>query len=528
MKSIRAKDIFHLIFVVALLFLVGGCNPQPQVAATSTSTSPAASATPTRKVIPTRTPTPRAVLPVLRTPEPREALPREGTVEFHIIHWNDFHGELVENDLTGVWIPGAARLAAFVKTEKEKYDPGQVLILDAGDWFEGTSVVAYSNVGKVWELYKQLGVNAATVGNHELFLGMPRFYQMVSQAAPMEILSVNMRKTKDKACSDKRILNPYKIFEMKNTQGFKVRVAVIGISAYALEDLAYAPITAVCFIRPEEEVLKFYDQMMETEHPDVVVVLSHSGLSLDHDFAKAMNAAGKPVDIIIGGHSHSWIDAAEKEGNTIIVTAGERGRAVGVLDLVFDRARSKLDVQWREEIFSFCSPEDSDTLAFLQDVIPASVPKKECLNPKNPDYSYLIDMKPISESVGFWTLGKGKYPASDEGMINDQVISSHGTEYPNGLFAHASSKLRFTLDGNYTSFATTISIKETACGDGASFVVNLDGKEIYRFENMLASSEPIPLTLDVTGGKILELLTISGADMSCDWTIWGDPYLVKE
>jgi 2',3'-cyclic-nucleotide 2'-phosphodiesterase (5'-nucleotidase family) len=169
MKSIRAKDIFHLIFVVASLFLVAGCNPQPQVAATSTSTSPAASATPTRKVIPTRTPTPRAVLPVLRTPDPREVLPREGTVEFRIIHWNDFHGELVENDLTGVWIPGAARLAAFVKTEKEKYDAGQVLILDAGDWFEGTSVVAYSNVGKVWELYKQLGVNAATVGNHELF-----------------------------------------------------------------------------------------------------------------------------------------------------------------------------------------------------------------------------------------------------------------------------------------------------------------------------------------------------------------------
>ncbi len=73
-----------------------------------------------------------------------------------------------------------------------------------------------------------------------------------------------------------------------------------------------------------------------------------------------------------------------------------------------------------------------------------------------------------------------------------------------------------------------ISIKETACGDGAGFAVSLDGREIYRLENMLPSDEPIPLALDVTGGQVLKLATISGGDNSCDWTIWGDPYLVKK
>jgi hypothetical protein len=113
-------------------------------------------------------------------------------------------------------------------------------------------------------------------------------------------------------------------------------------------------------------------------------------------------------------------------------------------------------------------------------------------------------------------------------MVARQVITSHGKEYPNGLFAHSPSTLPYALNGNYTRFISEISINETACGDGAVFAVSLDGREIYHSPGVLPATPPIHLDLDVTGGKTLVLKTISGQDMSCDWTIWGDPYLVKK
>ncbi len=485
-------------------------------------------ATQTRTATATRTRTPIPVLPPIRTPEAREPLPNTGTVEFHIIHWNDFHGELGEHNFYGSWVPGAARLAAFVKAEKAKYPSGDVLILDGGDWFQGSPYSINSQGGKVLDFYKRLGVDAITVGNHDFFMGVPRFYKIVSEAAPIEILSVNLRRSgPGNTCTDNRILSPYQIYELGEDQGAKVRVAVIGASMKYLEEESRMPILGVCFPDPAEEILKIYDQLIENEKPDVLVVLSHNGFAQDRELAQTLNDAGKPVDIIIGGHSHTWIEKVEMVGGTSIVQVGGLGNGVGVFDLLYDRASKKLKMDWRQEVFSLCSPVDDDTVTFLADTLPT--PTATPLNAviRNPDYSYLIDMLPIYKSVGYWTLGKGKFPALDAGMVECQTIVSHRKEYPFGLFAHSPAELRFELKGNYKKFITEIGIKETACGDGASFAVFVDDREIYRSENMLASSTPIPLTLDVSGGNILTLKTISGDDISCDWTIWGDPYLIR-
>jgi 5'-nucleotidase len=524
----------QFIFItLATLFFIGGCSAsgsdiwQENKNATSiVESTPTLS--PTSDATATRTITPMSILPPIRTPEVHDSLPNKGTVEFHIIHWNDFHGELGEHNFYGSWVPGAARLAAFVKSEKARYQPGQVLTLDGGDWFQGSPYSINSQGMKVLELYKRLGVDAITVGNHDFFMGVPRFYKIVSEAAPIEILSVNLRRSgTGNTCTDKRILSPYKIFELGEAQGPKVRVAVIGASMKFLEEESRMPILGICFPDPAEKILEIYDQLIENEKPDVLVVLSHSGFAQDRELAQKLNKAGKPVDIIIGGHSHTWIDKVEKVGETSIVQVGGLGNAVGVFDLIYNRASKKLDVNWRQEIFSLCSPIDDDTVEFLRDTLPTPTPSKAIAIIKNPDYDYLIDRQTVHESVGYWTLGKGRFPALDAGMVPCDTIVSHRKEYPFGLFAHSPSKLQYAIDGNYKTFVAEISIKETACGDGASFAVRVDDREIYRSDNMLPSSKPISLSLDVTGGKVLTLETISGNDISCDWTIWGDPYLVK-
>jgi hypothetical protein len=54
------------------------------------------------------------------------------------------------------------------------------------------------------------------------------------------------------------------------------------------------------------------------------------------------------------------------------------GRAVGEFDLTYDRVSKSLDVKWKQEVFSACSPEDPDTLTFLRDTVSDSLPKQQC------------------------------------------------------------------------------------------------------------------------------------------------------
>src|SRR5512142_1457980 len=86
--------------LIALIVVVAGCSAPQAESATSTpapsATSTVALPTPSPTAPPRPTNTPVPALPPLRKPQVREALPASGSVEFHILHWGDLHGELVE------------------------------------------------------------------------------------------------------------------------------------------------------------------------------------------------------------------------------------------------------------------------------------------------------------------------------------------------------------------------------------------------------------------------------------------------
>ena len=473
-------------------------------------------------------------IPSLRTQTPLATLPAEGVAEFHIIHWNDFHAELVEHFDQGLWIPGAARLAAYVKAEKAKYDPSQVILLDAGDWLQGSKIPDRTLGKKTLEFFQMLGVNAMTVGSHEFHYGLAKYLEIVSMAAPIEMLSVNLvtsagRSGMDadpKNCFDTHILNPYQVYDLGAKDGPKARVVVFGSTSAYHQFEERTPISGICFIDPATEIIKLYDQIQELVHPDVLVVLSHGGFDYDQILADTLNKAGKPVDIIIGGHTHTWIESPAIVGNTYVVQADALGRDVGIFDLTFDRATEELTVNWRQEMFNGCSPQDPETLAFVQDMVPTPTPGPTP-TARPTSAIYLIDLIPITEEVSIWQLGRGIFPETDNGMEFCVEIDSHGKKYPYGLFAHAPSKLEFKLNGEYSRFVTDISIKETAtCSDGAVFIVRLDGEEVYRSEVLTRVKKPVTIDLDTFGKQILTLETDGGVDNGCDWTIWGDPYLI--
>ncbi len=472
-----------------------------------------------RTAEPSQTPT---IIPT-PTSTPVADFPASGIAEFHILHWNDFHDEIIERWDGDRWIPGAARLSAFVKTEREEYGRDSVLTLDAGDWLQGDQVPDDSRGQNVLNFYKQLGVDAVTLGNHELNFGQTRFLDLMQEAAPVNILNVNFQKTNDEGqCTKTHLTDAYKIFVMGDPGGAQVRVAVIGeTAAYEEYDVKSPPHKfKVCFSEPLQKIIDLYDRLKNVEKADVIVLLTHQGFYVDQEMAQQLIDAGTPMDFIIGGHQDYGYDEPIMVGNTYVLSVEDHGTEVGVIDIAYDRGTKSMDVKWRQEAFTPQSPQDPEVLAMFSDLIPtptAVIPG-----------DYLANLQPSSVSVGYWTLGVGVYPPNSD-FQGETVITAHDKIYSLGLFAHASSELVYDLNGMYSTLISDVLIKESSeCSDGASFAVVLDGKEIYNSGLVLPLEEPKQISLDVSGGKVLKLITREeGVNINCDWTIWGDPFLKK-
>ena len=142
---------------------------------------------------------------------------------------------------------------------------------------------------------------------------------------------------------------------------------------------------------------------------------------------------------------------------------------------------------------------------------------------------YLAKLTPISVKVGFWELGIGEYPFSEGPRKKGDPIKVKGVRYAYGLFAHAQSEIVYLLDQKYSTFTTQIYLDGyDTCIGKARFRIMVDDKEVYRSEELTykISMEPIEINLNIRNAKILKLITDAINDNSCDWTIWGNPYLL--
>jgi hypothetical protein len=110
-----------------------------------------------------------------------------------------------------------------------------------------------------------------------------------------------------------------------------------------------------------------------------------------------------------------------------------------------------------------------------------------------------------------------------------EVFQANG-EIPYGLFAHAPSELRYSLPENAITFSSSIYLGgyDGGCDGTATFIVLLDDQEIYKSSPLRYSDsvDPVDVSVSVQDGQMLTLITDPIDDNGCDWTVWGDPYLI--
>jgi 2',3'-cyclic-nucleotide 2'-phosphodiesterase (5'-nucleotidase family) len=313
-------------------------------------------------------------------------------ITFTILHTNDFHGNL---ELSGS-NPGAARVADVINDVRTAVGAGDVLLMDAGDIMQGSLL---SNIQKglpTIDYYKQIGYNVATLGNHEFDWGQAVLAKRASEAADdllpgstFPFVAANITAKVDGSCAgwDKAVLvgavpsetytiEPYTIIDLNTAEGL-VQVGVIGVGSVETPYITIAEATeGLCFKDPAESIIHYYDEI-KTAGADVMVVLSHNGWTDggygygitvygDQTLAKKLNDAGKPVNLIIGGHSHTDVTAAVVVGSTTVVQAHYAGRKVGRADITYNPDTHSVQITWSRLVVSTTGDEDPDIADLVQ------------------------------------------------------------------------------------------------------------------------------------------------------------------
>lgn len=265
-----------------------------------------------------------------------------------ILHINDLHSRIepinkydstcsAEDDAAGKCFGGVARLKTAIDARRAAND-GPLLVLDAGDQFQGSLFYTTYKGEAAVEFMNMIGFDAMAVGNHEFDDGPAALAAFIDKAE-FPVLSANVNATGDKALAGKG--GRYVIFERDD-----VKVGVIGLTAVDT-GLTSSPGPTIKF-EDDLAALRVGIAELERQGVNIVIGLTHVGYPRDLQLA----AAAEGLDVIIGGHSHSLLSntddkavgpyptmiAQDGGGRAAVYQAYAYSKYLGEAQLTFDDA----------------------------------------------------------------------------------------------------------------------------------------------------------------------------------------------
>jgi 2',3'-cyclic-nucleotide 2'-phosphodiesterase (5'-nucleotidase family) len=264
-----------------------------------------------------------------------------------------------------------ARVAAVVNGVRSSVGAGNVLTVDGGDEMQGSLLSNLQKGAPTIAAFNKMGTQVATCGNHEFDWGQQNLTDRTTQAAYPFVTS-NIVANDTGNCATAGWTTPAfaKPYVVQPVAG--INVAFIGVTSTETPIITVATATqGLCFKDPFESISHYYDTLKASA--DVIVVLSHLGFTDggygygipvygDQTLADKLFKAGKPVPLIIGGHSHTNVPtpAPVIDGVTTVAQAYYNGRQVGRADLTFDPATKAVTVAWQKLAVSTTGAEDPD------------------------------------------------------------------------------------------------------------------------------------------------------------------------
>ena len=223
-------------------------------------------------------------------------------VKLTILHTNDVHSRIDPFPMDGTanqGLGGAAKRANLIK--RLRTQEKNILLLDAGDIFQGTPYFNFYNGEIEMKLMSEMGYDAATIGNHDFDAGMDNLAKQLKNATfPLLNANYDFSNTVMKGH-----VQPYKIFKK---QGVKIGVFGIGIELKGLvpENLYKETV----YNDPLSNANKTAAFLKQEEKCDYVICLSHLGYKYKENKIDDVKLAtnSRHIDLIIGGHTHTFLD----------------------------------------------------------------------------------------------------------------------------------------------------------------------------------------------------------------------------
>lgn len=259
--------------------------------------------------------------------------------EMVLLNTNDSHGSILPVDSIG----GMAERATFI-AEVRKQNP-YVLLVDAGDINAGQPVSNMADALPDFVSYNYMKYDVATAGNHEFDKPVDVLLKQIKEADfPFVISNVEM---------DGKLLGEE--YLVKQVDGIKV--GLFGLTTSNTANLSVGAKGLV--FKDEVETARRMVKLLKEKKVDVIIGLVHLGFTeTTPDFitSRKLAAQVEGIDILVDGHSHSYIEKPEKVNNTWIITANQSGRYVGEGKLTVKDGKL-IDFNWKPVLIKGFAPD---------------------------------------------------------------------------------------------------------------------------------------------------------------------------
>lgn len=253
-----------------------------------------------------------------------------------IIHTSDTHSciePISPNDIKVSQADkgGYIRRATLLNEMRQQHP--DLLLLDCGDFSQGSVYYSLFKGEVEVELMNEMRYDACTIGNHEFDYGLDNMARLFRMARfPIVCANYDFTGT---ICEG--LVKPYIIVERAG-----MRVGIFGLSPQLEGLVSQASCSGVRYTHPTKVAQGIVDKLRREEKCEFVICLSHLGYGDKDDQDPALIQATRGIDVVLGGHTHSYFEYAKylpnADGHLIPLDhQGKNGQFVGVLEFDYSK-----------------------------------------------------------------------------------------------------------------------------------------------------------------------------------------------
>ena len=268
-----------------------------------------------------------------------------------LLHSNDMHGDFAAEQVDKNLVGGVSMLSGYIN--KVRCEEENVLYAIAGDMFRGSIIDTEFRGISTIQIMNMLGPDVVTLGNHEIDYGLTHLL-FLEKCAEFPIVNANMHVT----TNHKRLFEPCKVIEIGGMKILFIGIITeIALAACKKDNLIG---TFISLDEAVDEIGRICDAYNSIDI-DFTVLLTHIGFEEDKKLAEKLDPSWG-IDVIIGGHSHTFLEKPEVVNGIPIVQAGTGTDQIGRFDIMIDTANNCIDsYTWKPvPINSENCPKDHD------------------------------------------------------------------------------------------------------------------------------------------------------------------------